>query len=339
LKNNPAGENLLIEIIIFLISFNITLALMPFFINKMKEKGFISSDMHKLNKPLIPQFGGIAILFGIVASIIMINILLPESEIDLKLNFFAFNLILLLFGIFGFVDDIFGVDGKHLKPGGERWRILVPFSVMFLLAIPISSITQTSNVHIPFIGYVEFGLIYFLILGPIYVMACANLFNMFEGLNGLCSGTTVIILSFIILKSYLYSQMENVILILPLFGASIVFFLFNKYPSQVFPGNVGTFTMGAGIGAILMVQRFYLAGIIMCGVHIIHYLMFMSWVMKKEKIIKFGGIRKDGTIKSPSRRSLVYFIPAYYRVTEKQLIMIFYLLTIIFCLVGLFIPW
>jgi len=57
------------------------------------------------------------------------------------------------------------------------------------------------------------------------------------------------------------------------------------------------------------------------------------------KIAKFGHVRDDGTLEVPNCLTLKWVLPYYHRVTEKQAVLAMYTLTILFCVVALFIPY
>ena len=59
---------------------------------------------------------------------------------------------------------------------------------------------------------------------------------------------------------------------------------------------------------------------------------------EKFKIVKFGKIRDDGTIEVPNNLTLKWVLPYYKRVTEKQITIVMWMVTGIFCLLGIFIP-
>jgi UDP-N-acetylglucosamine--dolichyl-phosphate N-acetylglucosaminephosphotransferase len=184
------------------------------------------------------------------------------------------------------------------------------------------------------------------IIIPVYIMVVANLKNMHAGFNGLQSGTALIILSFILLKSWLDSNLDNMYTIAALIGAQAVFFWHNKYPSKILEGNIGSLAVGAAIGAALVIQHYLIAGIIMLMPHIINFLMYVYWRAmnsrhpddERWKIVKFGKVRPDGTLEVPNQLTLKWVLPYHFRMTEQQVVYSMYVLTLGFCAIGLFIP-
>ena len=65
-----------------------------------------------------------------------------------------------------------------------------------------------------------------------------------------------------------------------------------------------------------------------------------TWTLliKRRPDRKFGGLRKDGTIRAPKTmkyKSLKFLIVTWFRLTEQQATWILYGVTGIFCIIGL----
>lgn len=169
---------------------------------------------------------------------------------------------------------------------------------------------------------------------------------MHSGFNGLASGLSAILLTFMLIK-FLLAGSEGILLLSCLFGATLGFLWFNRYPSRIFLGNVGSLSLGATIGAAIVVSGFLVAGFIMFIPHTANFLMYVYWrVMhklhpedKRWEIVKFGNVRDDGTLEVPNRLTLKWVLPYHFRMTEKQAVLAMYALTLPFCVIGLLIPY
>ena len=103
--------------------------------------------------------------------------------------------------------------------------------------------------------------------------------------------------------------------------------------------------MGAAIGAGFAVQHYLFAGVVMLIPHIVNFLMYVYWrVMNKRHPddpryapAKFGKVRDDGTLEVPNRLTLKWVLPYHFRMNERQVVYSMYLLTTIFCVLGLFV--
>jgi UDP-N-acetylmuramyl pentapeptide phosphotransferase/UDP-N-acetylglucosamine-1-phosphate transferase len=77
-----------------------------------------------------------------------------------------------------------------------------------------------------------------------------NTVNMLEGYNGEGSGTSSIAVIFIIICALIAGSGQGLIFGIPVLAAILAFYMFNKYPAKVFPGDIGTLVIGAAIGLL-----------------------------------------------------------------------------------------
>lgn len=343
-------------VVTLLFALGLSALTMPWFIRKMKAKGQMVTDYYKADKPPMANNGGILTLFVVFTTIIVVPLifrLLFKFGMDFPRLFTdadtAILMVVLLYAFYGVLDDYIDV--------GRFSKILIPL----MFAYPFVIVLSGWDPWLPFAGEVSLSsfditigglgtltgsmMLRYLVV-PIYIMVVANLKNMHAGFNGLQSGTALIILSFILLKSALDSNFDNIYTIAALTGAQVMFFWHNKYPSKILEGNIGSLAVGAAIGAGLIVQHYLIAGIIMLMPHIINFLMYVYWRVQHKrhpdderwKIVKFGKLREDGTLEVPNRLTLKWVLPYYFRMTERQVVYSMYILTLVFCLIALYVP-
>jgi UDP-N-acetylglucosamine--dolichyl-phosphate N-acetylglucosaminephosphotransferase len=101
---------------------------------------------------------------------------------------------------------------------------------------------------------------------------------------------------------------------------------------------VGSLTVGASLGVMIVMQGFIVSGFIMLIPHTINFLMYVYWRVKKYPQFKFGKTRDDGTLEVPNNLTLKWVLPYYFRVTEKQSTYAMFAVTAIFCVIGILIP-
>jgi UDP-N-acetylglucosamine--dolichyl-phosphate N-acetylglucosaminephosphotransferase len=171
-------------------------------------------------------------------------------------------------------------------------------------------------------------------------MVTANLVNMHSGFNGLAPGLSLILLSTLLLKTFLYGSIYNALFFVCLAGALFAYFWFENYPARIFWGNIGALSVGAAIGALIVTQGFILSGFVMLIPHTVNFLMYLWWRLniRKYPFAKFGSARDDGTIAAPYPLTLKWVLPYYFRMTEKQGAYAMYALTAIFCVIGFYVP-
>ena len=107
---------------------------------------------------------------------------------------------------------------------------------------------------------------------PIYVMVVSNLVNMHSGYNGLQSGLSLILLSALVAQSWFKGNLDNILPVASFLGSIFSFWFFNKYPSKIFEGNVGSLLFGSLIGSVIVIQQFWWFGFLFCfPIHLILY--------------------------------------------------------------------
>jgi phospho-N-acetylmuramoyl-pentapeptide-transferase len=117
--------------------------------------------------------------------------------------------------------------------------------------------------------------------------ACSNSVNLTDGLDGLATGTSAIVLVVIGIFAWLSGNTINAeylnIMYIPgtgeiavymaaLVGALIGFLWYNSYPAQVFMGDTGSLALGGiiGVGAVLIKKELMLP--ILCGIFFVEAL-------------------------------------------------------------------
>ncbi len=308
-------------IAIFGVSFITVFLLAAKFIRKAKEKGYVTHDMYKKDTPLIPTKGGLVILAGMMVSLILAQFLAPDVE-----NLLIFYFIVITFGVYGLVDDLFNV--------GRTSKIFLPF----FLVLPIAQLNIDTSLWI-ISGEIELGIYYSFIIAPLYVMVVANLVNMHSGYNGLASGLSTIVLIFIAVNAYISQGIGSLFYVMPILGAMLAFWYYNKYPSRIFEGNTGALMFGAAMGGLIILNNMEIFGLIILTPHIINFLMYVVWRLKKLGDVKFGVLRDDGTIKVPNPWTLKWTLPYYFRLTEQQGTYVMYGLTIMFGIIGVLVDY
>jgi UDP-N-acetylglucosamine--dolichyl-phosphate N-acetylglucosaminephosphotransferase len=294
---------------------------MPYFINKLIQNKLVAKDYYKAVPTVVADRGGIAILL-----IAMLSLSLNSLFFKFTTTNYVAMIVITLFGLFGVLDDMINI-GRMSK-----------FLIMYYCSYPLIQYVTHTTLIIPGIGNIELGIFYLQFIIPTYVLVASNLVNMHSGYNGLASGLSIIVLSSLIIKSVIIDDIENIIAIAALTGATIGFYFYEKYPARIFWGNVGSLTIGAAIGTIIVIQDFIISGFIMLIPHTVNFLMYVYWRVKKYPPAKFGRDRGDGILEVPNPLTLKWVLPYYFHLTEKQATYAMFLLTSFFCVLGILVP-
>ena len=245
-------------LLVFIIGFVITYFIMPFICNLMKRKNYIGLDIHKNSRPEIPESGGIGILIGITCTSIALILFFPFLLNEILI----FTLTVILSGFIGFIDD-------RVKLRSRVKVILTIFTGTIIFIANFFGFISIESPIIPFLGKLRLTLLYPIII-PIIVAVFANTVNMFEGYNGQGAGSAIIVLIFLLVCAIIWNSAEGVLFTIVSLSVIIPFFIFNKYPSKVFPGDVGTLSIGAIFAGIALFGA--LEAVVFCAllVHVIN---------------------------------------------------------------------
>jgi UDP-N-acetylmuramyl pentapeptide phosphotransferase/UDP-N-acetylglucosamine-1-phosphate transferase len=235
------------ELAIFAIGFATSLAVMPLVIKKMKKKQIGGIDVHKKDRPFVPEMGGLAVLAGITVSVCIAGILSPEL-VSVATSFLGSALIA---GLIGAIDDLKALNAK-----------VKPFLTLFAsLPIFIMHTYNPLGLVFPFVGRTRMTIVYpFLI--PIAIAVTSNAVNMMDPFNGTMSGTCTLVTIFLLLSALLLGRSEASVLCLCLLGPLLVLYYFNRYPSKVFSGDVGSLSIGAALGAVAVIGRLEVVAVV-----------------------------------------------------------------------------
>ncbi|MDP2841562.1 MAG: UDP-N-acetylglucosamine-1-phosphate transferase [Candidatus Methanoperedens sp.] len=313
---------LILEVgLVFLLPLLIILLTTPYLIRKLTKKGLVVKDYYKKAETMVPTGGGIAIMLAALFSI-SINSLFYKFD---AANYVALNVIV-LFGVFGILDDMIDI-GRPAK-----------LVLMYYCSYPLMQYAAGSTVLFPIIGSIDFGLFYSQLIVPTFVLVAANLVNMHSGFNGMSSGLSAMVLISLIIKTLMTGDINNVTAIIAITGATLGFHLYERYPSRIFWGNIGSLTVGSAIGVMIVMKGFIFSGFIMLLPHTINFLMYVYWRVKKYPQVKFGKVREDGTLEVPNNLTLKWVLPYYRNVTERQATYAMYAVSAVFCIIGILIP-
>lgn len=281
----------LILLLPFTVSFLITLFLLPKWIIRAREEGLIGKDMNKNYELEVVESGGITVVLGFLIGILLYIALKTfyfKTSANLIEAFALITTVLIIAGI-GLTDTILG-----WKRGlSKRLRImLVIFS-----AVPLMVINAGENiVSLPFIGMVDFGMIYLFIIIPIGIAGAATTFNFLAGLNGLEAGQGIILLSALTIVSYFTGNSWLSVILLCMIASLLAFLLYNFYPAKVFPGDVMTYSVGGLIAIVAILGNFERIAVFFFIPYILELVL-----KSRGKLIKqsFGKPTKSGELDLP----------------------------------------
>ena len=284
-------------------AFIVTYKLTPRMIERLRVRGITGVDVHKVNKPRVPEMGGVVIMAGYLTGILT---LLTLQQGILPQLLAALSAVLMVCMV-GMMDDVLGLS--------QRTRTILPI----LASLPLITILGGDRTMlVPFLGSVYLGMFYPLILVPIGFTAASNLVNLLAGFNGLEAGMGAIATASLTMAALLSGHSLCAYILAPMLGALIAFFIYNRYPAKIFPGNSGTYSIGGAIAAAVILGDMEVVGAVCLMPYIIEFFIKARTRFKGQC---FGVVNPDGTL-SPMNpiQSLAHLVMKRGGYTEARVV-------------------
>ncbi|MBS0427081.1 MAG: phospho-N-acetylmuramoyl-pentapeptide-transferase [Proteobacteria bacterium] len=318
-----------------------------------------------LTKSGTPTMGGVLVLFSIAFATLL--------WFDLSNRFVWIVLwVTLGFGAIGWVDDWRKVVRKD--PEGMRsrekymWQSLVGLVAAIYLLFSISESSNWRvmelfvnwvrsgfaldfppkiNLIVPFFKEVSYPLggIGFVILTYLVIVGASNAVNLTDGLDGLAIMPVVMVGSALGVFAYVtgssvYARYllfphipgsgELLVFCSAMAGAGLAFLWFNTHPAQVFMGDVGALALGGALGTIAIIVRQEIVFFVMGGIFVVEAISVMAQVSYFKYTKKRYGEGRRVLKMAPLHH---HFEKSGWR--ETQVVVRFWIITMLLCLVGL----
>jgi len=233
-------SDIILLIFIFIIGISISFFIIPPLIKLMIKKNYVGYDIHKNSRPQVAESGGLSILIGYSITSILLILAFPKFSNEI----FVLLVSVILSGIIGFVDDRIRLKSRYKV-------LLILFTGMVIYIANFFGFINIESPTIPFLGQLRLHIIY-PILAPLIVAVFGNTVNMLEGYNGEGSGTCLIALISLFICGLISNSAEAILFTTTGIAVIIPFFHYNKYPAKIFPGDVGTLSMGTIIAGVAL---------------------------------------------------------------------------------------
>lgn len=288
-------------------------------LHKFKFGQSIREDGPKthLKKAGTPTMGGIIFM---LATFITMAVIVKKPSDEAMIALYAF----IGFGIIGAIDDTLKIVRR--KNLGLR-----AYQKMILLLV-ISGIFAYYSANNPYIGtsiiipfkkdtwdlgvfYIPFIIVYF--------ASTTNAVNLTDGLDGLATSVTLLIMTFLALVSFAMGHITLAIFCAILAGALLGFLKYNAFPAQIFMGDTGSLALGGAVGAVAMILKLPLLVMIIGGIYVVEalsvILQVFSFKITGKRIFKMAPIHHH------------FELSGWH---ETKVVSVFCIVTVILCLVG-----
>jgi len=304
-----------------LVSFLIAIFLGPILIPVLKKLKFgqnIREEGPKSHqkKAGTPSMGGIIF---IVTSAIAMCIIVRKPSDESSVALYSF----IAFGVIGFMDDYLKI--KHKKNEGLKSRqkmiLLVLVSLIFAFYASTNS-NIGSEIMIPFTNYsVNLGFLYIPFV-VFYYAAVTNAVNLTDGLDGLATSVTLLVMTFFALVSYAMGNYNLSIFCGIVAGSLLGFLRYNAYPAKVFMGDTGSLALGGALATIALILKMELFVILVGGIYVAEtvsvILQVASFKLFKKRIFKMAPLHHH------------FELLGWH---EAKIVSVFSIITVILCLI------
>ena len=326
-----------------LISFVATFFATPYFRRFLYVAGIVGLDLHKKDKPKLASSGGICVAFGVLAgllSYIGLRTFLSGSAGDLEPLLAVTSSVLIVMFV-GLLDDL-NVKSRRVKTKeGYDIRVGFPQWLKPLLtlpaAVPLMAISAgVTHMSIPFVGRIEFGILYPLVLVPLGMVGASNAVNMLAGFNGLEAGMGVIYFLGLGIFGLIHESIGSVIFLITL-AALVGFIKFNWYPAKILPGDSLTYLLGSMVAAGVIVGNMEKSGILVMLPFIVEFFLKLR---SKFRASCLGKLKEDERLDPPYGRkvySWTHILMNLKPLTEKRVTTLLILIQICFAVLP-FLP-
>lgn len=322
------------EIKILLITFAIStvLGILIIPILKKLKVGQIERDdgpTTHLKKQGTTTMGGIIMIIAIIIAIIGTYIYFSMiGKLDLGIRMISMLLITIGFGAIGFIDDfkklvLRNTDG--LKPSYKMIGLLL-IAVVYVLFL-IQGLKLGTDTYIPFLKiYINIPIYIYIPLAILVILATTNAINLTDGIDGLSSSISAIIITCLTVIG-----MKNQIFEVSIFGSIVIgailgFLIFNLHPAKVFMGDTGSLMLGGIISGLALYLKMPLLLLVIAFIPVLETLSVIMQVayFKKtgNRIFKMAPLHH-------------HFELSGWR--ENKVVIVFSIITLIMCLIGLMI--
>lgn len=233
LQINLQFQDYKFALLCFVTAFIVTLLAIPPIVSLIKRyKLYDMPNGRKEHKSPVPTMGGIAIVAGMIASLMF---WFPfDNELGQVCFFFS---ITALFGL-GIMDDLRDLPAKY--------KFVVQIALGLLIALSGIRITSFDGLF----GITDLSLPAQYSFTILAIVGITNAFNLIDGIDGLAGGLAFMSLVTVGMFLTLSGDANTALIAFALAGAVFAFLYFNFNPAKIFMGDTGSLILGFVIAVL-----------------------------------------------------------------------------------------
>ncbi|MBQ6098408.1 MAG: phospho-N-acetylmuramoyl-pentapeptide-transferase [Methanobrevibacter sp.] len=151
------------------------------------------------------------------------------------------------------------------------------------------------------------------------ILGCINSVNLIDGMDGLAAGIVGIASIACCAYGYLFGPADIMPPFLILAGLCLGFLVFNKHPASIFMGDTGSFVLGTGFAAAVIICDVPYFGVLALGVPIVSVIVSL---LHRAHIIKLPVEPLHHTLN-------------HYGMSETKIVLSYWGLTALLCIIGI----
>ena len=268
-----------------------------------------------LKKAGTPTIGGIIFITSTtIVTFIMIRDIKDEAFVAL----FAF----IAFGFIGFLDDIIKIV-KRNNLGLRAYQNMILLLIVSGVLSYYSDVELGTKINVPFINTQwDLGVLYipFVIF---YFAATTNAVNLTDGLDGLATSVTILVMTFLSIVSFNLGNYTLTIFSIVLAGSLLGFLRFNAFPARVFMGDTGSLALGGAVATVALLLKIPFIVVIIGAIYVIETLSV---------IIQVSSFKLTG--KRVFKMAPIHHHFEHMGWSETKIVTIFSIITVVVCFIG-----
>lgn len=196
-----------------------------------------------LKKQGTPTMGGIIMILAMMIVVTGTYIfLIYNNQSDIANKLLPILLLTIGFGLIGFIDDFKKLvlkNTKGLKPSYKMLGLLI-ISVAYVIYL-VYGLKIGTETYIPILKqFITIPIYIYIPFAIVVILATTNAINLTDGIDGLSSSVSAIIITCLTIIGIQYNLTEISIFGSIVIGAVLGFLMFNLHPAKVFMGDTGS---------------------------------------------------------------------------------------------------
>ena len=280
-----------------------------------------------LKKQGTPTMGGIIMIITMIIVVTGSYIYFTlNGQNDLANNILPLLLVSIGFGLIGFIDDFKKLVLKNtegLKPSYKMLGLLI-ISVAYVLFLT-QGLEIGTETYIPILKtYITLPNYIYVPAAIIVILATTNAINLTDGIDGLSSSVSSIIITALTVIGINIGIPEVSIFGSIVIGATIGFLMFNLHPAKVFMGDTGSLLLGGVVSGLALYLKMPLLLLVIALIPVLETLSV---------IIQVAYFKKTG-------KRFFKMAPLHHHFElsgwkESKIVIVFSILTLLLCILGL----